>query len=264
MRSTGCTPFPVIAAVAVVASENVMVRVALFAPNDAGSNTTCSAHVLPSGMVGSVSQLVPVLAGATLKSAGSSIAIPVTVTSAPLVFVNVSVVETDCPMSTSPKSNDAGSNVPSAANAEPGNARNARTPTTRLPKSRVLPEVISPPTPSPIDRGTKQYQRGPGDGGRAATVHPNREEGGVGDAEGGARQSGADRVQAGPGVHGNVRVLRRAQRRGVDRDDPPSARAGHHPARHGRHLRPAHERAPRRQRDRRPPRRGRAGDEVRH
>jgi hypothetical protein len=143
MWSTGCTPLPVIAAVAVVASENVMVSVALFAPNEAGSNTTCSAHVLPSGMVGFVSQLVPDPA-ATLKSPGSSIEIPVTVTSEPLVLVNVSVVETAFPMSTSPKSNDAGVNVPSAANAEPGNARTAITPTTRLPKSRVLPEVISP------------------------------------------------------------------------------------------------------------------------
>src|SRR3954447_22880820 len=94
-------------------------------------------------MVGFVSQLVPDPA-ARLKSEGSSIAIPVTVTSAPLVFVNVSAVDIDCPITTFPKSNDVGLNVPSAANAEPGNARNAITPTTRLPRSRVLPEVISP------------------------------------------------------------------------------------------------------------------------
>ena len=52
---------------------------------------------------------------------------------------------------------------------------------------------------------------------------------------------------------------------GVDRDDPPGARARHLLPRHGRHLRrPAgRERDARRQGDRRPARRGRARDEVR-
>ena len=78
------------------------------------------------------------------------------------------------------------------------------------------------------------------------------------------RQPGPDRLPPGPRLHGHVRVLRPARRRRVDRHDPPGARAGRDPARHLRHLRPAHERAARRPRDRRPARRGRAGDEVRH
>ena len=49
----------------------------------------------------------------------------------------------------------------------------------------------------------------------------------------------------------------------VDRDDPPRARARRHLPRHGRHVRPVHERGARRPGDRRPPRRGRARDEVR-
>ena len=55
-----------------------------------------------------------------------------------------------------------------------------------------------------------------------------------------------------------------ATRRGRgDRDDPPRARARRHLPRHGRHVRPVHERGARRQGDRRPPRPGRARDEVR-
>ena len=54
------------------------------------------------------------------------------------------------------------------------------------------------------------------------------------------------------------------RRRGVDRHDPPRARARRDVARHGRHVRPAHERAARRPGDRRPARPGRARDEVRH
>ena len=61
-----------------------------------------------------------------------------------------------------------------------------------------------------------------------------------------ARHPGPDRLPAGPRLHGHVRVLRPARRRGVDRDDPPRARAGRHPAGHRRHLRAAHERAARR------------------
>ena len=49
----------------------------------------------------------------------------------------------------------------------------------------------------------------------------------------------------------------------VDRDHPPSHRARCHLPRHRRHLRPVHERAAGRPGDRRPPRPGRAGHEVR-
>ena len=48
-----------------------------------------------------------------------------------------------------------------------------------------------------------------------------------------------------------------------DRDDPPRARARRRLPRHGRHVRPVHEREARRPRDRGPPRRGRARHEVR-
>ena len=48
-----------------------------------------------------------------------------------------------------------------------------------------------------------------------------------------------------------------ARRRRVDRDDPPGARARRRPARHGRHVRPVHERGARRRGDRGAPRRGR-------
>ena len=53
------------------------------------------------------------------------------------------------------------------------------------------------------------------------------------------------------------------RRRRVDRDDPPGPRARGHLPRHGRHVRAVHQRGARRRGDRRAPRRGRAGDQVR-
>ena len=49
----------------------------------------------------------------------------------------------------------------------------------------------------------------------------------------------------------------------IDRDDPSRARPGHQLPRHGRHVRPVHERAAGRPRDSRPARSGRAGHQVR-
>ena len=50
----------------------------------------------------------------------------------------------------------------------------------------------------------------------------------------------------GLGCMGMSRVLRRARRRGVDRDHPPRARARRHLPRHRRHVRPGHQRGARR------------------
>ena len=56
---------------------------------------------------------------------------------------------------------------------------------------------------------------------------------------------------------------RRSRRDRVDRDHPPRAGPRRDPARHGRHVRPVHQRGARRARDRRAPRRGRPGHQVR-
>ena len=74
---------------------------------------------------------------------------------------------------------------------------------------------------------------------------------------------GARGLRAGARVHGDERLLRRARRRRVDRDDPPRPRARHRLPRHRRHVRAVHERAARRRGDRGAPRRGRARDQVR-
>ena len=67
----------------------------------------------------------------------------------------------------------------------------------------------------------------------------------------------------GLGCMGMSRVLRRRRRRRVDRHDPPGARPRRHLPRHGRHVRPVHQRAARRPGHRRAPRRGRARHQVR-
>ena len=54
-----------------------------------------------------------------------------------------------------------------------------------------------------------------------------------------------------------------SRRRRVDPHHPPGARPRRHPHRHRRDLRPLHQRGARRPGDQGPPRRGRAGDEVR-
>ena len=66
-----------------------------------------------------------------------------------------------------------------------------------------------------------------------------------------------------PRLHGHdVGLHERAARgRPLRRRDPPGARARHGPDRHGRHVRPVHERGGRRPRAGRPPRGGRARDE---
>ena len=75
---------------------------------------------------------------------------------------------------------------------------------------------------------------------------------------------GARGIGRGARLHGHELRLRR-RRRGIrDRDDPPRAGARRHLPRHRRDLRPAHQRGAGRPGDRRPPRRGRAGDQVRH
>src|SRR3989442_1205309 len=100
----GKTPVPLTAEVTVEASENEIVNVPISAPADVGVNATSSAQVEPSGTVGFVSQLVPLLPAERVKSRLSMLT-PVTVTSAPLVFVNVSVVgAADWLMMTLPKS----------------------------------------------------------------------------------------------------------------------------------------------------------------
>ena len=54
------------------------------------------------------------------------------------------------------------------------------------------------------------------------------------------------------------------RRRRIDRDDPPRARSRRQLPRHGRHVRPVHQRGAGRPRDRGPPRRGRPRHQVRH
>ena len=81
------------------------------------------------------------------------------------------------------------------------------------------------------------------------------------------RRTSAARVspsRPGPRLHGHVRVLRRARRGRVDRDDPPRARPRLQLPRHRRHVRAVHQRGAGRPRDPRPARRGRARDQVRH
>ena len=68
---------------------------------------------------------------------------------------------------------------------------------------------------------------------------------------------GLEVSRQGLGCMGMSELLRRPRRRRVDRDDPPRDRARRDVPRHRRHVRPAHERAARRQGARRPPRRGR-------
>ena len=68
----------------------------------------------------------------------------------------------------------------------------------------------------------------------------------------------------GPRLHGHVRLLRADRRRRVDRHHPPGARPRRHLLRHGRHVRPAHQRGARRQGAGRAPRRGGHRHQVRH
>ena len=67
----------------------------------------------------------------------------------------------------------------------------------------------------------------------------------------------------GPGLHGDVGVLRHPRRAGRHRHHPPRPRPRRHLPRHRRHVRPVHQRAAGRQGDRRPPRRGAARHQVR-
>ena len=64
-------------------------------------------------------------------------------------------------------------------------------------------------------------------------------------------------------MHGHVGVLRQRRRGRGGGDHPPRARPRRHPARHRRRLRPPDQRGAGRRGDRRPARRGRAGDQVR-
>ena len=66
-----------------------------------------------------------------------------------------------------------------------------------------------------------------------------------------ARTRRPHRLRRGSRLHGDERLLRRPRRRGVDRDHPPGARPRRHVPRHVRHVRPVHQRAARRSRDRR-------------
>ena len=72
-----------------------------------------------------------------------------------------------------------------------------------------------------------------------------------------------DRPGPGPGLHGDERVLRHRRPVRGRADDPPRARPRRHLPRHRRHVRPLHQRAAGRPGHRRPPRRGRAGHQVR-
>ena len=73
----------------------------------------------------------------------------------------------------------------------------------------------------------------------------------------------ARRLRPRPRLHGHVGVLRQPRRGVRPRHHPPRARPRRHLPRHRRHVRPVHQRAARRQGDRRPPRRGPARDQVR-
>ncbi len=66
-----------------------------------------------------------------------------------------------------------------------------------------------------------------------------------------------------PRLHGNVRVLRRPERRRVRRHDPPGARPRHRLPRHGRRVRPVHQRAARRPRHQGTAGRGCGGHQIR-
>ena len=74
----------------------------------------------------------------------------------------------------------------------------------------------------------------------------------------------AHRVRAGPGLHGDERVVRRHRLGRVDRDHPPRPGPRRDVHRHRRHLRRGPQRGAGRPRHRGPPRRGAAGHEVRH
>ena len=78
------------------------------------------------------------------------------------------------------------------------------------------------------------------------------------------RHRAAHRLHARARLHGDVGVLRHPRRAGRHRHHPPRPRPGRHLPRHRRHVRPVHQRAARRQGDRRPARRGAAGHQVRH
>ena len=67
-----------------------------------------------------------------------------------------------------------------------------------------------------------------------------------------------------PRLHGHVRLLRRRQRGGIDRDDPPRAGARRHLPRHRRHVRPRRQRGAGRPRHQGQARRRRPRDQVRH
>ena len=73
----------------------------------------------------------------------------------------------------------------------------------------------------------------------------------------------AHRLRARPRLHGDVGVLRQRRRGRGHRHHPPRPRPRRHLPRHRRHVRPVHQRAARRPGHRRPPRRGRAGHQVR-
>ena len=86
---------------------------------------------------------------------------------------------------------------------------------------------------------------------------------GVRDGEAQAGRVGAPRLGPGAGLHGDVGVLRQRRRGRGERGDRPRARPRRRLPRHRRHVRPVHQRGAGRRGDRRPPRRGRAGDQVR-
>ncbi|KAF1858502.1 hypothetical protein Lal_00015019 [Lupinus albus] len=77
-------------------------------------------------------------------------------------------------------------------------------------------------------------------------------------------ESGFARLGHRPGLHGHERLLRESRRRGIHRDDPARHRPRRHPVRHGRHVRPAHERGIAGPRDPRPARGARHRHQVRH
>ena len=81
--------------------------------------------------------------------------------------------------------------------------------------------------------------------------------------QGQTRIAGRHRFPDGTRLHGDERVLRRAQRRGVVGDDPSRARSRRHVPRHGRRLRHRRQRGAGRQDDRAAPRRSVSRDEVR-
>ena len=101
-------------------------------------------------------------------------------------------------------------------------------------------------------------------GGRRATARRltgRAPRAGAGHAHTDTRQP--DRPGPGPRLHGDERVLRHRRPAGGRADHPPRPRPRRHLPRHRRHVRPLHQRAAGRPGDRRPPRRGRAGHQVR-